>query len=98
MFQEIGGCMTKETVFSFFFFGTPSEPLYFYFLFLATVGLRHLDVVMHLVKKCNRACDNILAIYLSYMHFTAEYRQRCHVGDQVGGCKLVVFQDALFLL
>ena len=31
-------------------FGTPSEPLYV-FHFLVTVGLRHLAIVMHLVKK-----------------------------------------------
>ena len=46
--------MTKETdgiilsshvllCLQFFFFGTPSEPLYFYF-FLVTVGLRHLSI------------------------------------------------------
>ena len=52
MFQEIGECMRKATDGNivyfhvllclplFFFFGTPSDPLFFFFL--VTVGLRHL--------------------------------------------------------
>ena len=32
-------------------FGAPSVTLFFFFLFLVTVGLRHLAIVMHRVQK-----------------------------------------------
>ena len=48
------------------------------------------------VTKWTRACDRRLARLISYMHFTSDCRQLCHVGNTAEQCRLALFQDADF--
>ena len=49
------------------------------------------------VTKWNRACDQRLAILISYIQATMDHGQFRHVGDKVGNCKLCAFQNASFV-
>ena len=40
--------------------------------------------------------DQTLARLISYIHFTKDHRQVCHVGDQAHFLRLGLFQDASF--
>ena len=43
-----------------------------------------------------RACDKRLGCLISYIHFTSEYKQYCHVGNTAQRCRLGPFQDSDF--
>ena len=45
------------------------------------------------ITKWTRACDKRLARLISYLHFTSEYKQNCHVGFSAHQCRLGLFQD-----
>ena len=47
-------------------------------------------------KKWTRACDKRLARLISYMHFTSEFQQCCHVGNTGQQCRVGVFQVSVF--
>ena len=48
------------------------------------------------VTKWTQACGRQLAILVSYIHNTSDYRQYCHVGNTVQHCRLGLFQDSDF--
>ena len=48
------------------------------------------------VTKWTQACDRRLARLISYIHFTSDYRQYCHVGNAAQQCRLLLFQDSDF--
>ena len=48
------------------------------------------------VTKWIQACDRRLARLISYIHFTSDYRQYCHVGNAAQHCRLGLFQDSDF--
>ena len=48
------------------------------------------------VTKWTRACGRRLARLISYIHFTSEFRQYCHVGNSAQQCALGLFQDSNF--
>ena len=48
------------------------------------------------ITKWTRACDKRLARSISYIHFTSEYKQYCHVGNTAQPCRLGLFQDSDF--
>ena len=45
------------------------------------------------ITKWTRACDKRLARLISYVRYTSEFKQYCHVGQQ---CRLGLFQDSDF--
>ena len=48
------------------------------------------------VTKWTRACDRRLALLISYIHYTKDHRQYCHVGNTAQHCRLGLFQDSDF--
>ena len=48
------------------------------------------------ITKWSRACDTRAARLLSYIQFTSEYKQSCHVGNTAQRCRLGLFQDSDF--
>ena len=48
------------------------------------------------VTKCTRACDQRLALLISYIHHTCECKQYCQVGNAAQQCRLGLFQDSDF--
>ena len=54
-------------------------------LYLTRIG--RLDVLWsgnkleRAVTKCTRTCDKCLALLISYIQYTSNFRQRCHVGN-----------------
>ena len=48
------------------------------------------------VTKWTQACDRRLARLISYIHFTSDYRQYCHVGNTAQLSRLGLFQDSDF--
>ena len=46
--------------------------------------------------KRNKACDKRLALWISYIHHTCEFKQYCHVGNTAQQCRLGLFQDSDF--
>ena len=48
------------------------------------------------VAKWTQACDRRLARLISYIHYTSDYRQYCHVGNAAQHCRLGLFQDSDF--
>ena len=48
------------------------------------------------VTKWTQACDRRLALLVSYIHFTSDYRHFCHVGNAAQHCRLGLFQDSDF--
>ena len=47
---------------------------------------------MRSVPKWTRAGDNRLARLISYIHYTSEFKQHCHVGNTARQCRLGLFQ------
>ena len=45
------------------------------------------------VTKWTKACDKRVALLISYIHHTCEYRQYCHVGNTAKQCRLGLFKD-----
>ena len=42
------------------------------------------------------ACDKRISRLISYIHYTSEYKQYCHVGNTAKQCRLGLFQDSDF--
>ena len=45
------------------------------------------------VTKWTQACGRRLAMLISYIHHTNDFRQVCHVGNATQHCRLGLFQD-----
>ena len=69
-------------------------------LYLARTGrpdiLWSVNKLARSVTKWNQACDGRLARLISYIHFTSDYRQYCHLGNAAQHCRLGFFQDSDF--
>ena len=69
-------------------------------LYLARIGrpdiLWSVNKLALSVTKWTQACDRRLARLTSYIHFTSDYRQYCHVGNAAQHCRLGLFQDSDF--
>ena len=69
-------------------------------LYLARIGrpdiLWSVNKLARSVKKWAQACDRRLARLISYIHFTSDYRQYCHVGNAAQHCWLGLFQASDF--
>ena len=65
-------------------------------LYLARIGrpdiLWSVHKLARAVTKWTKAC----ARSISYIHFTSDYRQYCHVGNAAQHCRLVLLQDSDF--
>ena len=48
------------------------------------------------VMKWTKSCDKRLALWISYIHHTSEYRQYCYVGNTAQQCRLGLFQESDF--
>ena len=48
------------------------------------------------ITKWIKTCDNRLNRLISYIHYTGEYKQYCHVGDTAKQSRLGLFQDSDF--
>ena len=47
------------------------------------------------ITEWTRACDKRLARLISYIHFTSEYKQYCHVGNTAQQCRLDCFKTLI---
>ena len=69
-------------------------------LYLARIGGPHslwsVNKLARAITKWTRACDKRWARSISYIHFTSECKQYCHVGNTAPQCRLGPFQDADF--
>ena len=69
-------------------------------LYLARIGrpdiLWSVNKLARSVTNWTQACDRRLARLISYIHFTSDYRQYCHVGTAAQHCRLGLFQDSDF--
>ena len=70
-------------------------------LYLAYIGwpdiLWSVNKLAPPVKKWTRACDKRLAHLISYMHFTSEFKQYCHMENTGEQCRLGLFHDSDFV-
>ena len=70
-------------------------------LYLSYIGrpdiLWSVNKLARAVKTWTRACDKRLALLISYMHFTSEFQQCCHVGNTGQQCRVGLFQDSDFV-
>ena len=48
------------------------------------------------ITKWTEGCDKRLSRLISYIHYTCEHKQYCHVGNTVKQCRLGLFQDSDF--
>ena len=48
------------------------------------------------VTKWTKTCDHLLALLISYIHHTSEYRQYCHVAHTAQQCRRGLFQNSDF--
>ena len=46
------------------------------------------------IIKWTKTCDKRLTRLISYIHFTSEYKQCCHVGNTAQQCRSGLFQDS----
>ena len=69
-------------------------------LYLARIGrpdsLWSVNKLARVITKWNRACDKRPARLISYIQFTSEYKQSCHVGNTAQRCRLGLFQNSDF--
>ena len=69
-------------------------------LYLARMGrpdiLWTVNKLARAVTKWTGACDKRLARLISYIHYTSDCRQYCHVGHTAQHCRLGLFQDPDF--
>ena len=69
-------------------------------LYLARIG-RH-DILWSVNKfarsitKWTKACDKRLCRLISYVYYSCEYKQYCHVGNTAKQCRMGLFQDSYF--
>ena len=54
------------------------------------------DKLARSITKWTRACDQRLALLISYIHHTHDHTQCCHVGNTAQHCRLGLFQDSDF--
>ena len=60
----------------------------------APIYLWSVNKLARSVTKWTQACDRRLA--RSYIHYTSDYRQYCHVGNAAQHCRLGLLQDSNF--
>ena len=48
------------------------------------------------ITKWTKACDKRSSRLISYIHYTSEYKQYCHVGNTAKQCRWGLFQDSDF--
>ena len=69
-------------------------------LYLARIGrtdiLWSVNKLARSITKLTKACDKRLSRLISYIHYTCEYKQYCHVGNTAKQCRLGLFQDSDF--
>ena len=69
-------------------------------LYLARIGrpdiLWSVNKFARTVTKLTKTCYKRLARLISYMHYTSEFKQYCHVGNTAQQCRLGLFQDSDF--
>ena len=69
-------------------------------LYLARIGtldiLCSVNKLARSITKWTKACDKRLNRLISYIHYTCEYKQYCHVGNTEKQCRLGLFQDSDF--
>ena len=69
-------------------------------LYLARIGrpdiLWSVNKLARPVTKWTQACDRRLSRLISYIRFTSDYRQYCHVGNAAQHCRIGLFQDSDF--
>ena len=70
-------------------------------LYLARTGrpdiLWSVNKLSRSVNKSTQARDRRLARFISYIHHTRNYRQRCHVGNAAQHCRSSLCQDSDFV-
>ena len=70
-------------------------------LYLDRVGrpdiLWSVNKLVRAVRKWTKSCDKGLALLISYIHHTSEYRHFCHVGNTAHPCRLGLFQESDFV-
>ena len=59
-------------------------------------GTRSVNRLARSVTRWTQACDRRLARLISYIRYTSDYRQYCHVGNAAQHCRLGLFQDSDF--
>ena len=68
--------------------------------YLARIGrpdiLWSVNKLARSITKWTKACDKRLSRLISYIHYTSEYKQYCHVGNTAKQCRLGLFQDSDF--
>ena len=69
-------------------------------LYLARIGrpdiLWSVNKLARSITKWTKACDRRLNRLISYIPYTCEYKQYCHVGNTAKQCRLGLFQDSDF--
>ena len=69
-------------------------------LYLARIGRPDIpwsvNKLARSVTKWTTACDKRISRLISYIHYTSEYKQYCHVGNTAKQCRLGLFQDSDF--
>ena len=70
-------------------------------LYLARIGRPDISWSANKLARaatiCTRACDERSARLISYVHFTSEFEQYCHVGNNAEQCRLGLFQNTDFM-
>ena len=70
------------------------------YLYLTRIGrpdiLWSVNKLARSIAKWTKVCDKRLSRLISYIHYTCEYRQYCHVGNTAKQCRLGLFQDSDF--
>ena len=64
-------------------------------LYLARIGRPDILWAVNKLAR-SKACDKRLNRLISYIHYTCEYKQYCHVGNTAKQCRLGLFQDSDF--
>ena len=69
-------------------------------LYLARIGrpdiLWSVNKLARSDTKWTQACDRRVVRSITYIHFTGDYRQYCHVGSAAQQCRLGLIQDSDF--
>ena len=69
-------------------------------LYLARIGrpdiLWSVNKLARSITKWTKACDKLLSRLISYINYSSEYKQYCHVGNTAKQCRLGPFQDSDF--
>ena len=69
-------------------------------LYLARIGradiLWSVNKLARSITKWTKVCDKRLSRLISYIHYTSEYKQHCHVGNTAKQCRLGLFSRLRF--